>query len=480
VVYEATQLELSRSVALKLLHHDDGFRSLDWPEHPCAVSLYATGEWEDGRFVAMQLVRGASLADRLRAGELDPARSLDLLADVASVLDAIHREGIAHGSVTARNVLVDRDGRGLLSDFGLAAGEHTVAADRLAFAALVRECIGPVPLPADPRAGELVRSARATLPPAAPPERTARRRLGIAAAGGATLAATVALVAALSGGGGDIPHPKQGALALGGDLKPGGVDSVDCAGGTPSGASQVCTIMQTALPGSRLVPARAGAIRDWVVRGASGELALQVIRRRGDRYLAVARSRHVLVPDDGVHVFPANLEVRPGDRIGVQLAPGASIGVRRAVPGATTARWLGQLFAEPRPIELGAGSGFDHELLLRADYVPGAKAKLAGQLTGPAARRAPAGAEVGSRTLEVQGAIRRVAVVRLPETVAVDLFAGRRRLARVPAPDADPAGRLLYFSTSGLARPLLRWRNPDGRTVSHEYAALARTLRASG
>ena len=70
-----------------------------------------------------------------------------------------------------------------------------------------------------------------------------------------------------------------------------------------------------------------------------------------------------------------------------------------------------------------------------------------------------------------------MAVVRLADTVAVDLFAGGRRLARQPAPDADPAGRLLNFTTLGLRYPILRWRNPDGRTVTHEYAVDARTLR---
>jgi Protein kinase domain len=487
VVYEATQLDLSRSVALKLLSHDDEFRSLDWPEHPCAVSLYATGDWEDGRFVAMQMVRGSCLADLLQAGELDPARSLEVLADVASVLDAIHREGVAHGAVTARNVLVDSDGRGLLSDFGLAAGEPTVAADRLAFAALLRECTaGTAPLSGDPRAleaGELVRIAQAALaPPVAAPEPPVRRgrRLAIAAAAGGALVVAAALIVVLTGASDAVPPPERGAIALGGNLEQGGVDAVDCAGGTPSGASQACTIIQTALPGSRLAPDAAGAIRRWIVRGATGELALQVIRRQGNRYVAVARSPYELVPDEGVHAFRANLAVRPGDRIGVQLSPGAAIGVRRGVAGAATARWLGQLFAEPRSIDLGEGSGLDHELLVRADYAPGAKAKVVGQLTGAAARRAPAGTELASRTIEVDGAIRRVVVVRLADAVAVDLFAGRRRLARVPASGADPAGRLLHFATSGVARPLLRWRNPDGRMVSREYAASARTLIPSG
>jgi hypothetical protein len=179
--------------------------------------------------------------------------------------------------------------------------------------------------------------------------------------------------------------------------------------------------------------------------------------------------------------LPANLAVRAGDRIGVQVAPGAAIGVRRGVPGASTARWVGPLALTARRIEFGEGTGFDHEILLRVEYAPGVQPRLtAGQLRGRSARRAPTGRELGSRSIEVRGGVRRVTVVRLEDEIAVDLFAGGRRLARLPAPDADPAGRLLYFTALGGPYPLLRWRNPDGRTVTYEYTVKARTLTARG
>ena len=62
-----------------------------------------------------------------------------------------------------------------------------------------------------------------------------------------------------------------------------------------------------------------------------------------------------------------------------------------------------------------------------------------------------------------------MSVVEVSGAVAVDLFDGGRRLARVPVTDAEPAGRLLSFSTFGLEHPVLRWRNPDWRTVEHTY-----------
>ncbi len=491
VVYEAIQVNLGRRVALKLLPAAErpGVRSIEWPEHPRVVSLYATGPCEQGRFVAMQLVRGSSLARVRETSELDPARSLELLADVASALEAAHRAGIAHGAVTARNVLVDGDGRALLSDFGLGPGKPTVAADRAAFAALLRDCLGDrLALPQGPRSpepGELVRLAREALP--APSQahegggvRPGRRRLVVAAvvAGVAAAAALAAVLGRGEAAGDAVPPPESGARALGSALASGGVSSVDCSGEPPTGASQACTVVQTRLPGRQVVPPGAGAVRRWAVRGARGELALQVIRARGARYVSAARSRYVLIPDEGVHVLPANLAVRAGDLIGVQLGPGAAIGVRRGVPGARTARWLGQLFLEPRPIELGAGSGFDHELLVRVDYRRGATAASAGELSGRFARSAPPGRALRSVTVEVQGRLRRVTVVRLADAIAVDLFAGDRRLARLPAPATDPAGRLLNFASLGVGHPVLRWRNPDGRTVGHGYSVDARTLTA--
>ena len=489
VVYEAVQIGLVRQVALKLIP-DDGWaegRSLDWPDHPRVVSLYAAGPWEGGRFVAMQLVEGPTVAQLVEAGDLDAARSLVLLADVASALDAAHRAGIAHGAVAARNVLVDRDGHALLSDFGLGPAEPTVAGDRTDFLALVGVCLGyRMPRVPDPRsleARDILGLAREALPPAERGVAPRHRRLAVLAAGIAAVAAALTLVALLAGSGSEgdrVPRPDADAVALGSELAAGEISSVDCSGRGPSGGSQACTVVQTRLPGRTLVPSAGGVVRSWMVRGARGELALQVIRRRGDRYVSVGRSRFEAVPDEGVHVLPANLAVRGGDLIGVQLAPGAAIGVRRGVPGATTARWLGQFIIEPRPIELGAGTGFDDEILLRADYALGGQPRRSGVLSGRAAERAPAGQMLRARTARVRNVTRRVAVVRLADAVAVDLFAGRRRLARLPAPNADPAGRLLDFNALTVGYAVLRWRNPNGRTVGYQYGVDARALSLRG
>ena len=328
----------------------------------------------------MQLVRGPSLAQLRETRELDPARALELLADVGSALDAAHRAGIAHGAVAARNVLVDRQRpcaalglRPLGRRAHRGGGQSRLCGPR---AGLPRRPPAAAPRSALARGGRRrpARASGAAATPSAPTSRRrSRRRLRRRGRRRAR----------------DRP-----ARWLGRGTRPGPAARERSKGARQRAGvrrHQLRRLQRTASersipglhgrPGSPARPPRwfrplRGVIRRWVVRGASGELALQVVRRRGGGYVSVARSRSASVPDDGVHVLPANLAVRAGDLIGVQLAPGAAIGVRRGVPGATTARWLGQLFVEPRSIELGAGSGFDHEILLRAEYTRGREADV--------------------------------------------------------------------------------------------------------
>lgn len=375
IVYEATQVSLDRRVALKVLPPDPRLaqrvRRLQWPEHPHVVRMYAAGTSEHGHFVAMQLVRGRSLAELQEAGTLTRAQTIEILGGVATALDAAHAAGLAHGAVTAKNVLVPGDGRGLLSDFGLGPQQGTPESDRAEFAALVREYLGDD----SPTGG----TTAASMVPLVPVEYS-RRRWRKAAALGLGLAGIAVGVAVLVPSDQEperVPSLLPGAQALGSTLPATGIASLDCAGRPPSGASQQCTVMQARLP-NRALSARAdGIVRRWVVRGASGELALTLLRRRERVLVPIARTPFARVPDDGVHAFRADLPIRRRDRVALVLAPGATTGVRRVAPGATTVRWLGSLAPlGARPPDRGDGSGFDHELLFRVEYVPGARRRL--------------------------------------------------------------------------------------------------------
>ena len=131
-VYKAFDPALNRTVALKVLPSeflDDAsfgerfqrevriWASLD---HPSVVPVYMAGI-ESGRpFFAMKYVAGGSLAERLKHDPPSLERAFALLADVAVALDYAHSRGIVHRDVKPANVLLEKDGRAYLSDFGIA------------------------------------------------------------------------------------------------------------------------------------------------------------------------------------------------------------------------------------------------------------------------------------------------------------------------------------------------------------------------
>ncbi len=89
-----------------------------------AVTVFDVVE-EDGRpWIVMELVEGRSLSDAIRAdGPLSHRRAAEVGLAVLDVLRAAHREGILHRDVKPSNVLIARDGRVVLTDFGIAQVE---------------------------------------------------------------------------------------------------------------------------------------------------------------------------------------------------------------------------------------------------------------------------------------------------------------------------------------------------------------------
>ncbi|GAA4366571.1 Stk1 family PASTA domain-containing Ser/Thr kinase [Nocardioides caricicola] len=137
-VYEATDMRLDRTVAVKVMHaglgDDDEFaarfvreaRAAARLSHPNVVAVFDQGTDGDAVFLAMELVDGHTLRDVIRKeAPMPPAKALALLEPVLSALAAAHRAGLIHRDVKPENVLIATDpssgtSRIKVADFGLA------------------------------------------------------------------------------------------------------------------------------------------------------------------------------------------------------------------------------------------------------------------------------------------------------------------------------------------------------------------------
>jgi hypothetical protein len=168
--------------------------------------------------------------------------------------------------------------------------------------------------------------------------------------------------------------------------------------------------------------------------------------------------------------FDVEVPVAAGDRLAVLLAPGATIGSRPGVEDAAALRWDGALTG--RPVPQDEATRIDAELMLRADIEAGARAEPPPTLTGAQAAGAPAGEVVEQTVVQVTpGAGARVAIVRLPDEVVVDVIDGERT-ARMTIVGAAPQGTLRELElTCGFRRGFcVHWQNDAGTSgVYHAY-----------
>jgi len=133
VVYAARDARLERTVALKTmssLANDETARKRFWREarsaasvnHPNVCQIYEIGEEDGELFIAMELLEGESLADRLRRGSLSVSEMLPLGLEMLAALSALHDRGVIHRDLKPSNVFLTPHGVKLL-DFGLARPE---------------------------------------------------------------------------------------------------------------------------------------------------------------------------------------------------------------------------------------------------------------------------------------------------------------------------------------------------------------------
>jgi non-specific serine/threonine protein kinase len=142
VVYAARDERLGRSVAIKTLStvaDDETGRQRFWREaraaasvnHPNVCQIHEIGEDTGTLFIAMELLEGESLAERLRSGPLRVGEAVPIALGMLSALSALHTRGLVHRDLKPSNVFLTPHGVKLL-DFGLARQQPEGALDSMA------------------------------------------------------------------------------------------------------------------------------------------------------------------------------------------------------------------------------------------------------------------------------------------------------------------------------------------------------------
>ena len=131
-VYRARDTKLGREVAIKTLpsalakepdrlaRFEREAKLLAALNHAHIAAIYGLHEHEGTQFLAMELVEGETLEKKLKGGALPVEDALRLALQIAEALEAAHDKGVVHRDLKPANVMLTRDGRAKVLDFGLA------------------------------------------------------------------------------------------------------------------------------------------------------------------------------------------------------------------------------------------------------------------------------------------------------------------------------------------------------------------------
>src|SRR5215472_2171163 len=142
-VYRARDTRLKRDVAIKILpeafardperlaRFDREAEVLATLNHPNIAAVYGFEEGSGARGIVLELVDGATLADRIAAGPLPLDEAIAVATQIADALEAAHGKGVVHRDLKPANVKITADGKVKVLDFGLAKLTQETPADNV-------------------------------------------------------------------------------------------------------------------------------------------------------------------------------------------------------------------------------------------------------------------------------------------------------------------------------------------------------------
>lgn len=132
LVFKAWQQSLNRTVALKMILRGEHASRSDEARfkveaeaaanltHPNIVPVYERGEIDGKAYFSMHYVEGQTLSALLASGPLRPHEAARLLATISKAVQYAHQQGILHRDLKPTNVMIDKLGQPMVTDFGLA------------------------------------------------------------------------------------------------------------------------------------------------------------------------------------------------------------------------------------------------------------------------------------------------------------------------------------------------------------------------
>lgn len=137
VVYKARHKDLDRTVALKVLNSHsspsqdavdrfltEGKIAAKLDDHENIARVLDCGRVDGYSYLAMEFVDGCTFSDLIRRESVSLSEGLEIIISVASALEYAHRKGVIHRDLKPENVLIDKAGKALLTDFGVAKRLH--------------------------------------------------------------------------------------------------------------------------------------------------------------------------------------------------------------------------------------------------------------------------------------------------------------------------------------------------------------------